>query len=94
MGTIQRTASLHESTVQKVALGEAGKGRRPRRAARKASPVASISLDRQVLAQVKRLRARPGHVQYVSRTEAIVWNHPAPWPDLQTYEVTNRKAEQ
>jgi hypothetical protein len=91
---VQKTASLHEKAVQKVARGE-HKVPRARRTSSKArsSRVTQAhmldGLESSVQEEVKRMLGReveaggPGdlrRVQVVSSTEAIIWNHSAPWP--------------
>lgn len=87
--TVQARASLHEKAVQKIARHEHDVPRRRRtRGAAKSSRVTLIqarleeALDEPVRSEVLSLEPDRSCVQVISRTDVVVWNHPAPWPGV------------
>lgn len=90
--SIQRRATLHEKAVQKAAEA-AQPPRRPRGpAASRSGPVVQVrppldqmGLDPRILRELQRQHVPPLNVQVLAPDDVVVWNHPAPWPDITTH---------
>lgn len=84
MARMQKTASLDEGTVQKVARGEHEIPRQRRRSSSGQQVLATsqVTVHRDVWRMVKENSLNPRHIQILSEHEVIVWNHPAPWPEV------------
>lgn len=85
MNRVQERASLHETTVQKIASGEVTPRRRRRRNVT-TPPVVNAwetKLEKMVHAAVLASGAPASHCQYFPDGSVIIWNHPAPWPVVQ-----------
>jgi len=86
--TLPDVASLHPTAVQAIAKGEVDppkKERKRRDRGHRSSRVrtnASIydAMTEEVAVRVRALDPDLRHVQVVSPTNVIIWNHPAPWP--------------
>lgn len=83
---VQKTASLHEKAVQKVARDGTKKVRRKANKNKpRSSRVVSVRGKLEDELDPRVFEALPSnvpalHVQVISKNEAIIWNHSAPWP--------------
>jgi hypothetical protein len=77
---VQQGASLHEKAVQKVAKGDVHLPRQRPTRGRQRLPGTSLRVHPEVWRMVRELSINSAHIQVLSETDVIVWNHPGPWP--------------
>jgi len=83
MRQVQHRAVLHEKAVQKIARGELELPKR-RNHLRSVETMVNryVKTDEAVQTIIRDSGAPVSHVQYFDDGSVVIWNHPAPWPEV------------